>query len=48
LGCASYKLGKDRESRQHEQNAAFANNPLHSGYGSAAVLTSLLALAAFH
>ena len=43
LGGTSYTLGKDRESRQHEQNTAFANNTSHSGYGCAAVLTSLLA-----
>ena len=43
LGGASYTLGKDRERCQHEQNTAFANNTSHSGYGCAAVLTSLLA-----
>src|SRR3984957_864010 len=43
LGRASYKLGKDREGRQHKQDTAFANHPSHSGYGSAAVLASLLA-----
>ena len=43
LRGASCKLGKDRESHQREQDTAFANNVLHSGYGSAAVLTSLLA-----
>ena len=42
LGGASYKLGKDREGRQHEQNNGFAKTASHSGYGSAAVLTSLL------
>ena len=43
LRGVSYKLSKDREGHQREQDTAFANNVLHSGYGSAAVLTSLLA-----
>jgi hypothetical protein len=44
LRGASYNLSKDREGRQPEQNTAFANHTPHSGYGSAAVLTSLLGL----
>ena len=43
LRGASYKLAKDRKSRQREQDTAFANEILHSAYGSAAVLTSVLA-----
>src|ERR1700722_2623304 len=43
LWVASYKLGKDRENHQHEQNTGLADNTSHSGYGLAAVPTSLLA-----